>query len=267
MLPPLEGKKLVHGAERRGVRGDDPDLSATRKRMEPIADVAAPIAHDAGTGDLTRVHEAGNVEVPAGERLRDRLQVGPDLGHARRVGGVALELDPAAVGESLELVGRGVLVHAHGGLAPRLHRRERRVRLGPPRVLRGEGHSFSDVAAKVVSIINLASVAQLENAVGAPVDPLRFRGNLYIQGWPAWREFELLDQIVTIGAVRLKVIKRIVRCAATNVEPRTGVRDMQIPKTLMQAFGHTDCGVYAQVIAGGAIATGDAITEASPKLF
>ena len=139
--------------------------------------------------------------------------------------------------------------------------------LGPPRVLRGEGHSFSDVAAKVVSIINLASVAQLENAVGAPVDPLRFRGNLYIQGWPAWREFELLDQIVTIGTVRLKVIKRIVRCAATNVEPRTGVRDMQIPKTLMQAFGHTDCGVYAQVIAGGAIATGDAITEASPKLF
>lgn len=139
--------------------------------------------------------------------------------------------------------------------------------LGPPRVLRGDGHSFSDVAAKVVSIINLASVAQLENAVGAPVDPLRFRGNLYIQGWPAWREFELLDQTVTIGTVRLKVIKRIVRCAATNVEPGTGVRDMQIPKTLMQAFGHTDCGVYAQVIAGGAIAAGDAITEASPPLF
>lgn len=139
--------------------------------------------------------------------------------------------------------------------------------LGPPRVLRGDGHSFSDVAAKVVSIINLASVAQLENAVGAPVDPLRFRGNLYIQGWPAWREFELLDQILTIGTVRLKVIKRIVRCAATNVEPGTGIRDMQIPKTLMQAFGHTDCGVYAQVIAGGAIAAGDAITEASPQLF
>src|ERR1041385_4322274 len=29
---------------------------------------------------------------------------------------------------------------------------------GPPKVLRGDGHSFSDVAAKVVSIINLASV-------------------------------------------------------------------------------------------------------------
>ena len=53
---------------------------------------------------------------------------------------------------------------------------------GPPKVLSGDGHSFSDVAAKVVSIINLASVAALEAAVGAPVDPLRFRGNLYVAG-------------------------------------------------------------------------------------
>src|SRR5262245_22439835 len=48
---------------------------------------------------------------------------------------------------------------------------------GSPRVLHANGHSFSDVARKVVSIINLASVAEVESAVGAPVDPLRFRGN------------------------------------------------------------------------------------------
>lgn len=131
---------------------------------------------------------------------------------------------------------------------------------GPPKVLQSDGHSFSDVAAKVVSIINLASVAAVENAVSAPVDPLRFRGNLLVEGWPAWREFELMGETLAIGDVRLKVVKRIVRCAATNVEPRTGIRDMEIPKTLMQAFGHMDCGVYAQVIAGGAISAGDIIT-------
>src|SRR6266487_3272230 len=43
---------------------------------------------------------------------------------------------------------------------------------GPPRVLHGGGHSFSDVARKVVSIINPASVAAIETAIGAPVDPL-----------------------------------------------------------------------------------------------
>lgn len=131
---------------------------------------------------------------------------------------------------------------------------------GPPKVLSGGGHSFSDVAQKVVSIINLASVAAIEGAVGAPVDPLRFRGNVYVAGWPAWREFELLGRDISLGPARLKVVKRIVRCAATNVDPATGIRDLNIPTTLQQTFKHGDCGVYAQVIAGGEIARGDAVT-------
>ena len=132
---------------------------------------------------------------------------------------------------------------------------------GPPKVLFGEGHSFSDVAKKVVSIINLASVAEVENAAGAAVDPLRFRGNLHVTGWPAWHEFDLLGRELTIGEARLKVVKRIQRCAATEVDPGTGIRDLPIPRTLMDHFGHADCGVYAEVIAGGEIADGDPITE------
>jgi uncharacterized protein YcbX len=130
---------------------------------------------------------------------------------------------------------------------------------GPPKVLYGDNHSFSDVAKKVVSFINLASVAELENVLGAPVDPVRFRGNIYVRGWPAWREFDLLDKEIRIGAARLKVFKRIKRCAATEVDPSTGLRDLAVPRGLMDNFGHTDCGVYAEVIAGGDIATGDRI--------
>ena len=140
---------------------------------------------------------------------------------------------------------------------------------GPPKVLAGEAghtfsnmkppHSFSDVAQKAVSIINLASVAAVENAVGAPVDPLRFRGNVYVSGWPAWHEFDLLDREITIGSVRIKVVRRTKRCAATNVEPDTGIRDMNIPQTLLDSFGHADCGIYTQVVAGGEIAVGDAV--------
>ena len=110
------------------------------------------------------------------------------------------------------------------------------------------------MAKKVVSIINLASVAEVENAAGAPVNPLRFRGNLYVAGWPAWHEFDLLDRELAIGAVRLKVVKRIQRCAATEVDPDTGIRDVAVPRTLMDNFGHADCGIYAEVIAGGDIA-------------
>jgi uncharacterized protein YcbX len=133
---------------------------------------------------------------------------------------------------------------------------------GPPKVLHAEGHSFSDVAKKVVSIINLASVAAIENVTGAPVDPLRFRGNLYVAGWPAWHEFDLMGETLTINGAMLKVIKRIVRCAATDVDPATGIRDLTIPKTLQQNFKHSDCGVYAEVVTGGDIAIGDTVSSA-----
>ncbi len=128
---------------------------------------------------------------------------------------------------------------------------------GAPKVLFGEGHSFSDVAKKVVSIINLASVAAVEIAAGHPVNPLRFRANVYVEGWPAWHEFDLLDSEISLGKARLKVVKRIVRCAATEVDPDTGMRDLPIPQTLMQSFGHADCGVYAEVVSAGEIAVGD----------
>ncbi len=59
--------------------------------------------------------------------------------------------------------------------------------------------------------------------------------------------------------MRLKVVKRIMRCAATNVDPATGIRDLTIPKTLQQNLGHADCGIYAEVIAGGEIKPGDTI--------
>src|SRR5215510_1581774 len=133
---------------------------------------------------------------------------------------------------------------------------------GPPKLLHAPGHSFSDVARKVVSIINLASVAALETAVGAPVHPLRFRGNVYVEGWPAWHEFDLLGQQIAVGTgTRLKVVKRIVRCAATNVDPDIGVRDLTIPETLLKTFGHADCGVYAEVLAGGEIAVGNELRD------
>ena len=111
---------------------------------------------------------------------------------------------------------------------------------GPPKVLFGNGHSFSDVAKKVVSIINLASVAEIENAVGAPVDAVRFRANVYLEGWPPWHEFDLLGREITLGSARLKVVKRIVRCAATDVDPATGIRDLRIPATLQRTFEHGD---------------------------
>jgi uncharacterized protein YcbX len=132
---------------------------------------------------------------------------------------------------------------------------------GPPKVLHSLGHSFSDVSRKVVSIINLASVQALEDTAGAPVHPLRFRGNVYVQGWPAWHEFDLLDREIGFGpSARLKIVKRIVRCPATEVDPDTAIRDLPVPRLLMDHFGHADCGVYGEVVAAGPVAVGDNVS-------
>ena len=138
---------------------------------------------------------------------------------------------------------------------------------GPPKILSGGGHSFSDVARKVVSIINLNTLQAIETLVGQPVHPLRFRANLYLRGWPAWHEFDLLGRTLAIGDARLTVVKRITRCAAINVDPDTAARDLAIPQALQRRFGHGDCGVYAEVIAGGNVAEGDKVMIEAPTFL
>ena len=111
-----------------------------------------------------------------------------------------------------------------------------------------------------------ASLRAIENLVQAPVHPLRFRANFYVEGWPAWHEASLLDQTIAIGSARAKVVKRITRCAAVNVDPETGVRDLMVPQTLMQRLGHNECGIYAEIVSDGEAAIGDTIAAEQPVL-
>jgi uncharacterized protein len=127
---------------------------------------------------------------------------------------------------------------------------------GPPKIVHAAGHSFSDVAAKCVHIVNLASVRELGRIMGREVDPLRFRANLYLDGLPPWAEFDWMDKAIAIGPARLTVFARTQRCEATNVEPATGARNMAIPAELVRAWGHQDFGVYAKVTEGGLVAPG-----------
>ena len=134
---------------------------------------------------------------------------------------------------------------------------------GTFRVLEAPGHSFSDLASKVVSIINLDTVADFSGALGQPLHPLRFRANLYLTGLPAWSEFDLMGKTLAIGEARLRIIKRIERCAATEVNPETALRDIDIPEILWRRRGNIDFGVYAEVTAAGKIAEGDPVEIAA----
>jgi uncharacterized protein YcbX len=134
---------------------------------------------------------------------------------------------------------------------------------GAPKIVSAPGHSFSDMAAKCIHIVNLATVREVERVVGRPIDPLRFRANLYLDGIEPWSEFTWLNQEISIGPARLTVFARTQRCEATNVDPATGARDMAIPAHLMRTWGHQDLGIYAKVMSGGEIAVGAPVTAPS----
>ncbi len=130
---------------------------------------------------------------------------------------------------------------------------------GAPRIVSAPGHTFADSRAKLVHLVNLASVRELERTAERTVDPLRFRPNLLIDGADPWSEFSWVGREIEIGNTKLAVTERTERCAATNVDPATAARDMDIPAILGRRWGHTDFGVYASVTAAGTLSVGDAV--------
>jgi len=134
---------------------------------------------------------------------------------------------------------------------------------GPLRVIEGPGaHRFMDSRSGYVSVVNLASVRDLEAKLGVPLDPLRFRANLYVEGWPAWVENDWTGRTLKVGAAEAQVLKPIVRCAATHVDPVTAERDIDVVKALFDAYGHMHCGIYLNVTQGGRVAQGDMLAPA-----
>ena len=93
--------------------------------------------------------------------------------------------------------------------------------------------------------------------MGADIDPYRFRGNLIIDGTPAWAEFDWIGREMELGGTRLKAVRRIRRCAATSVDLTSGTRTEDVPAALFEHYGHMDCGLYLDVVESGPVKTGD----------
>jgi uncharacterized protein YcbX len=121
------------------------------------------------------------------------------------------------------------------------------------------GHwDFTDT---VLSVCNVETVRALEATAGRPLDPTRFRANLYLEGLGAWEEFGLIGHKLGIGGAELECLRPVMRCAATSVDPERGNADVDVPELLHRSVGHMFLAVYARVTHPGPIACGDAVSD------
>ncbi len=130
---------------------------------------------------------------------------------------------------------------------------------GAPRFHHIPGFVFGDQRRPVVSLIGLASLRDFEAKLGARRHRRRFRANVWFSGAPAWAELDWVGREVQMGGAVLRVVKRIARCKATEVNPLTSERDADPVAELRQLYGHSNLGVHAEVIEGGRFAVGDGI--------
>jgi uncharacterized protein YcbX len=130
------------------------------------------------------------------------------------------------------------------------------ARARPAFVVRAE-RGMTDSAFPSIAVLNRASLDALGGPLGAPLAMERFRGNVWLDGLEPWAEFDLVGRELAVGDATVVVRERITRCKATSVNPETGRVDADTLRALEAGWGHQDFGVYAEVLAGGAVAVGD----------
>jgi len=130
-------------------------------------------------------------------------------------------------------------------------------RAASARVLRVPGRGMTDTDYPSVSLGNIASHAELEDAMGQPLSKQRWRCNFWLEGVAPWDEFNWIGKSLRIGEAEVTVRERVKRCLATTTNPETGIRDADTLNTLNADYGHQDFCVYAEVTKSGRVASGD----------
>ncbi|RCK51631.1 hypothetical protein TH25_08000 [Thalassospira profundimaris] len=132
---------------------------------------------------------------------------------------------------------------------------------GSPKIMSVPGTQFGDMEQPYISLLNRDSIRDFADRIASqPVDPMRFRGNLLVDGLPAWSELEWReDQKITIGDVSFRMIHPITRCKATSINPDTAQSDINVPLLLRKGMNHLFMGVYLEATSSGTIKPGDRV--------
>ncbi|MDY7105216.1 MAG: MOSC domain-containing protein [Actinomycetota bacterium] len=121
-----------------------------------------------------------------------------------------------------------------------------------------------------VSILSSAALDGLAEAAGAEsIDPRRFRMTFGVDEIAAHAEDDWVGRRVRIGGAVVEVVGHVGRCAVTNLDPDTGLRDLgtlgllRVTRRSVDATENLPFGVWGRVVTAGPVALGDPVAPAT----
>jgi uncharacterized protein len=107
-----------------------------------------------------------------------------------------------------------------------------------------------------VLIVNLATVDAFALEAGVPIDPRRFRANLYVDGLESEEELGWLGRVIRAGDVELEVVDRCERCKVITMDPDTTQATPELLRLLVERHDER-LGMYCRVVRPGRVSVGD----------
>jgi len=147
----------------------------------------------------------------------------------------------------------------HAGFLAFLARYIPENRAQPKALVKVPARGMTDTDFPSVSILSQSSLKALADAAGQPMEMERFRGNIWLEGLEAWEERQWLGKRLCIGGTEILVREHIGRCTATTANPASGAQDVDTLKILQAHWGHTELGIYGEVVKSGRIALDDKV--------
>jgi len=110
-----------------------------------------------------------------------------------------------------------------------------------------------------VTLVGTATLRDLAERLGRPVEAARFRATLLVETDEPYVEDTWLGAEIGVGAARLRVGVRVPRCAVIDHDPDTGAKDLRLLRALVgsrptNAAAEPVLGVYAACVRPGVVA-------------
>ena len=121
--------------------------------------------------------------------------------------------------------------------------------------------------AGTVSVLLDLWVHDVEALVGEPLDPQRWRPNVYVTAAPGFakREADIVGAMLHAGTVELRVVATIKRCVTPTYDVATGDASPLVLEAVAAQRANV-VGVYCDVVTPGMLSVGDGLRYGEPAV-